>query len=62
MEILGLKAEKKMQRMHAYGGNEIKTLTKGYMKNITKNLRTALVDLYQHDFAMFEYHQDLYGD
>jgi hypothetical protein len=45
MEILRLKAEKKMQRMHAHGGNKRKTLTQGYMKNITKNLRTAFVDL-----------------
>ena len=61
MEILGLKAEKKMQRMHAHGGNKIQTLTKDYFRNITKNLRTALVDLYKHDFAMFNYDPDLYG-
>ena len=55
LEILGLKAEKKMQRMQ-----RIQTLTKGYLRNITKELRTALVDLYKHDFAMFDYHPDLY--
>ena len=60
MEILGLEAEKKMQRMHSHGGNNIKTLTKGYLRNITKELRTALVDLYKHDFAMFDYNADLY--
>ena len=62
MEILGLKAEKKMQIMHAHGGNKIKNLTNGYLTNISKNIRTALVDLYKHDFAMFGYDPDLYGD
>ena len=62
MEILGLKAEKKMLRMHAHGGNKIQTLTKDYLRNITKNLRTALVDLYKHDFTMFNYDPDLYGE
>ena len=37
LEILGLKAENKMQRMHAHGGNKIKTLTKGTLRNITKD-------------------------
>jgi hypothetical protein len=62
LEILGLKAENKMQRLNAHGGNKIQTLTKGYLRNITKELRTALVDLYKHDFAMFDYDPDLYED
>ena len=60
MDILGLKGKKKMQRMHAHGGNKIKTLTKGYLRNITKNLSAALVDLYKYDFAMFDFHPGLY--
>ena len=57
LEILGLKAEKKLQRM-----KRIQTLNKGYFRNIKKNLSAALVDLYKHDFAMFDYDPDLYGD
>ena len=58
LEIVGL--EDKEVRLNVKGGNGIQNLTKTYFKNLTKNRRKSVEDLYKYDLAMFEYDPNLY--
>ena len=60
LDMVGIKQDKKNQRLHTHGGDKIKIITRNYMKNMSKDLRIALVDLYRHDFAMFDYDSEYY--
>ena len=58
MEMAGL--ENKEVRLNSYGGDKIGNITRELFKNVTEDVKLALIDLYQYDFAMFEYDPDLY--
>ena len=58
--MVGIKQDKKNQRLHTHGGDKIKIITRNYMKNMSRDLRIAVVDLYRHDFAMFDYDPEFY--
>ena len=60
LDMVGIKQDKKNQRLHTHGGDKIKTITRNYMKNMSRDLRIAVVDLYRHDFAMFDYDPEYY--
>ena len=60
LETLGLEKEKEGVRINAHGGDKTVELTREYFKNITDDVKIALVDLYKYEFAMFDYDPELY--
>ena len=60
MDILGLEEEKNEVRLNVNGGDEILDLTRNFFKNISDDVKIALVDLYKYDFSLFDYDSELY--
>eukprot|EP00092_Neocalanus_flemingeri_P078761 GFUD01098025.1.p1 GENE.GFUD01098025.1~~GFUD01098025.1.p1 ORF type:complete len:108 (+),score=30.00 GFUD01098025.1:38-325(+) len=60
LEKLGVEDEKKVDRMHIHAGSEIQEMTKKFFENITEEVKSELLYLYQYEFAMFNYETDLY--
>ena len=54
-EILGLEKEEKEQRLRINTGDKIQNVTTDYFKNISETDKTALIELYKYDFAMFDF-------
>ena len=52
MDIFGLTG-RKQSKLNTNAGDKIQNVTKKCFENITQEERTALVDLYKYDFAMF---------
>ena len=58
MELLGLQNEN--VRINANAGEKIQNLTKTHFRNLTDELKIALLDLYKYDFEMFDYDPNMY--
>ena len=58
MGMAGL--ENKEVRLNSYVGNKIQNLTRELFKDVAEDVKFALIDLYQYDFAMFKYDPQLY--
>ena len=54
MEMFGLTG-RNQSKLNTNAGDKIQNITKQCFENITQEERTALVDLYKYDFAMFGY-------
>ena len=59
LEILGVKARKKGQRLNIHAGNKVQHQTRQLFKNISVQNKAALYGIYKYDFQMFEYDHNL---
>jgi hypothetical protein len=60
IEILGLESQEPEQRLNMHSGNSIGDLTSDLFRNVSADVKLALIDLYQYDFEMFNYDPHLY--
>eukprot|EP00092_Neocalanus_flemingeri_P057252 GFUD01067984.1.p1 GENE.GFUD01067984.1~~GFUD01067984.1.p1 ORF type:complete len:291 (-),score=38.02 GFUD01067984.1:102-974(-) len=60
MHMLGLEDEDEEKRMNKQPGNTTESKTRELFRNLTEEVKIALVDLYKYDFAMFDYDPELY--
>ena len=58
MEMMGIKDHE--VRLNVNGGNAITNFTKACFSNLTKEQRSAVLELYKNDFDMFNYDPYLY--
>ena len=60
LEMAGLENKEKELRMNVFGGDSIGDVCSKLFKDIPKDVKTALLDLYKYDFSMFDYDPYLY--
>ena len=60
LKMLGVEDEKKDIRLRVHGGNQIQNMTMEYFKNIPKEVKNELLELYQYEFDMFNYDKYMY--
>ena len=58
--MVGFEGEKDELKLNVHGGDQACELTKRYFKNIPKEVKNELLDLYRYEFALFGYDKDLY--
>ena len=59
LELLGLKASKREERLNIKGGVDTQNKTREWFNTISKENKTALADIYKYDFQMFHYNHNL---
>ena len=60
LDILGLETRESDQRLNSHSGTKIGHITAEFFKNVSVDVKLALVDLYRYDFEMFNYDPNLY--
>ena len=58
LELLGLKASKRGERLNIKGGVDTQNKTREWFNTISEENKTALADIYKYDFQMFNYNPD----
>ena len=60
LSMVGFEGEKEEEMLNVHGGDQACELTKRYFKNISREVKNELLDLYEYEFALFGYDKDLY--
>ena len=59
LELVGLKASKRGERLNIIGGDDTQNMTREWFNTISEENKTALADIYKYDFQMFHYNHNL---
>jgi len=59
LELVGLKASNRGERLNIHGGDGTQNKTREWFNTISKENKTALADIFKYDFQMFHYNHDL---
>ena len=60
MAALGIKMTDNQERLNSHGGDSAHNLTVELFSKVSKEIKTALLDLYKYDFQMFNYDKNMY--
>ena len=60
LELAGLEDRQRGQRLYVHGGDDIQNMTRQLFKNISPQHKNDLLNIYKHDFKMFDYNDKSY--
>ena len=62
LTMVGIEEDIMEERIHMHAGDSVQETTKSLFKEITKEVRETLIELYKYEFDLFEYDPNIYWE